>query len=300
MATKPFTHQEKRAGDLIQFEDWNAMGTELMRLETAKLNKANETIPNDLTANGKVTTKLLTVNQGTTLTGAAQVNAGLTAKSLTVNTTVIATGAVTAKGTLIANQMETGGALTAGTLTVNGDAAFKGDVKTDTLTIAKDATLTGKVTVGTDGARAGLAVAGNLSFRPFVKLNQNFYPLGTAKQVRTLFGRVKADGSVEAGESFTAARQALGQYRITFTLAFEATPIIIVTPLPTTVFIHDVSGLTSPTCHLTAASKTQLDLRCWVMRKQAGRPGENGQELNTPERADMGFSFMVIGWEATS
>lgn len=53
----PFVHSDKKAGDLIRSADWNAMGTEVVRLGIDKISRAGtESLEGPLTVAGKLTT----------------------------------------------------------------------------------------------------------------------------------------------------------------------------------------------------------------------------------------------------
>ncbi len=49
----PYTHAEKKSGDLIRSADWNAMSQETVRLETDKVNRAGDTVKGELKVTGK-------------------------------------------------------------------------------------------------------------------------------------------------------------------------------------------------------------------------------------------------------
>jgi len=52
---------------------------------------------------------------------------------------------------------------------------------------------------------------------------------GIAAPPRVVRGRINSDGTIAQGTGFTATRTAAGSYRVTFTTAFGAAPIVVVT-----------------------------------------------------------------------
>lgn len=126
----PFAHTDKKAGDIIQSKDWNSAMNEVMRLETAKVNRQGaDTIQGPLTIEAA-----LTLNDKVGIGGAPAT--GPTAEKLKV----------------------TGNTAIAGNLSVTGGSS-------NNLTIAGTSKLTSNVGIGIDpatGANAEtLKVAGN-------------------------------------------------------------------------------------------------------------------------------------------
>lgn len=61
--------------------------------------------------------------------------------------------------------------------------------------------------------------------------------------VKQSIGRVSGAGAVVSGTGFTAVRNALGSYTVTFTAAFPAVPVVIVTPFGATAVIVTISAI---------------------------------------------------------
>ncbi len=60
-------------------------------------------------------------------------------------------------------------------------------------------------------------------------------------------GRINADGTTASGSGFTSAKTATGRYTITFTTAFAAAPVVVLTP-------HSTGGVSSLTALLDAGN----------------------------------------------
>ena len=171
----PFTHNDKKSGDVIRSEDWNAAMNEVMRLDTAKVNRQGTdtiqgplTIEKALTLNGKVGIG------GEPGTGAEklQVTGSAAIDSLSVSKTLKVTEASTLTGN-VGIGVAPATSANAEKLQVKGSAAIDSLSVSKTLTVTKTSTLTGNVGIGVAPAtgdnaeklqvKGSAAIAGDLS-----------------------------------------------------------------------------------------------------------------------------------------
>ncbi len=144
-----YKHDDKSSGQLIRSADWNAMGHEIERLETDKLNRSGDTIKGDLTVSGKARFDSLTV------TG----EAGITGKVL---------GPLAVSG-----DFGVSGKARIGALTVTGDAEIAGKVRVSSLTVTGDSSVSGKARFD------ALSVTGDSHFGGDAQFDGNLKVAGT-------------------------------------------------------------------------------------------------------------------------
>lgn len=81
----------------------------------------------------------------------------------------------------------------------------------------------GNVGIGTYAPSVKLDVTGEIAFAGGLR------PVAAAVALRLVWGRVAQNGSVAAGEGFTAVRLGAGRYELTFTPGFSVPPSVVVT-----------------------------------------------------------------------
>ena len=134
---------------------------------------------------------------------------------------------------------------------------------------------TGDVGIGTGAPAARLDVNGDLRFAGLAAV-------GSTSKVRVVWGAVGPDGSVTAGEGFTAAKAGGGgRYDIVFTPPFTAQPTLVVTRVHLTLTANNGTSVTAAE---TAVVDQVLDDRAVVATAD-----KNGT------RVDGGFTFVAIG-----
>lgn len=134
---------------------------------------------------------------------------------------------------------------------------------------------TGDVGIGTAAPAARLDVNGDLRFAGLAAV-------GSTSKVRVVWGAVGPDGSITAGEGFTAAKAGGGgRYNLVFNPPFTAQPTLVVTRVHLTLTGSDGTSVTAAE---TAVVDQVLDDRAVVATADV-----NGT------RVDGGFTFVAIG-----
>jgi hypothetical protein len=134
---------------------------------------------------------------------------------------------------------------------------------------------TGDVGIGTGAPAARLDVNGDLRFAGLAAV-------GSTSKVRVVWGAVDADGSITAGEGFTAAQAGGGgRYNLTFTPPFTSQPILVVTRVHATLTNNDGTAVT--------ASESAVVDQVLGDRAVVATADKDGT------RTDGGFTFVAIG-----
>jgi hypothetical protein len=102
-------------------------------------------------------------------------------------------------------------------LSKNTDLELRGGNNTPSVHIKDD----GSVGIGTSSPQDRLDVAGN------IRMWSTLYAPGSTDNLRVIVGSVSSSGVVISGTGFTASRTSQGHYRIIFTAAFPAPPVVI-------------------------------------------------------------------------
>lgn len=138
----------------------------------------------------------------------------------------------------------------------------------------------GNVGIGTASPAARLDVRGDVVASGNVRL-AGLAAVASSASARIVWGAVRQDGTVAAGDGFTAARQGPGRYAITFAASFTSQPTMIVTR------VHE--GLTFEAGEAVRPGQTAvLDL---VLPDQAVVATANAAGALT----DGTFTFVAIG-----
>lgn len=156
-STTPFTHVDKEAGDVIRSADWNAGMNEVMRLNTAKVNREGV----DLIQGPLTIQEALNANNAN-LKGSLQAESIILTGELSVPK-ITATEA-TLSGSFAGTTVKLSEGLTAASLTVN-QATINGPLAAESLTVATTLAITDSLAIGDTVPPTGqtkLSVAGGI------------------------------------------------------------------------------------------------------------------------------------------
>jgi hypothetical protein len=85
----------------------------------------------------------------------------------------------------------------------------------------------GKIGIGTTEPKGTLDVRGS------IKLGSDggLFALGGLQNLRVITGQVSDNGSKQLGEGFTSVRTGPGTYRVSYSVSFPSTPVVVVSPV---------------------------------------------------------------------
>ncbi len=221
MAETNYNHLSRTRGDIIRASEWNAMGEEVERLESAKVNRAGDTIGGPLEVSGAVTATYFD-GVGSSL---RQLNANeISSGTLNVNRIPNLPASKMTSGTLDVDRIPNlpASKMTSGTLDVdripNLPASKITALQQSPWADGRNRSIyynSGNVGINTLNPEALLDINGTLRVGGGTVIN------------RIIFGAVNLAGQVESGTGFSCESLNRGLFRITFDTPFSSKPYIL-------------------------------------------------------------------------